>query len=314
MSRKLDKDEILKKLYYDVDEGFGSVRDLYEKANKVEAGFTLDYVSKWMKSQPNKQTRNYKNYNSYTAPFPKYEFQIDLMVMSSLLNDVGVDVKNQPKFGFVCIDIFSKKCHIVPMEINDTDTFFNAMLECFKVLGYPLSIYSDDEGALNSKKIQNYLKGEGIELVITKTHASQAERAIRTFKKMKSDRLRHNPSSTWVEMMKASLKKYNNSQVHSSTGMVPNKAHDLDNALEVRSNQILKEKHNRKYPNVTEGDYVKVYSKGKGNFVSKKESRSVWSERKYKVIRVGMDLLNNRYYKLDGLSKKYNRHEILLVN
>ena len=46
MSRKLDKDEILKKLYYDVDEGFGSVRDLYEKANKVEAGFTLDYVSK----------------------------------------------------------------------------------------------------------------------------------------------------------------------------------------------------------------------------------------------------------------------------
>ena len=275
MSRKLDKDEILKKLFHNVDEGFGSVRDLYEKANKVEAGFTLDYVSKWMKSQPNKQTRNYKNYNSYTAPFPKYEFQIDLMVMSSLLNDVGVDVKNQPKFGFVCIDIFSKKCHIVPMENNDIDTFFNAMLECFKVLGYPLSIYSDDEGALNSKKIQNYLKGEGIELIITKTHASQAERAICTFKKMISDRLRHNPSSTWVEMMKASLKKYNNSQVHSSTGMVPNKAHDLDNALEVRSNQILKEKHNRKYSNVTEGDYVKVYSKGKGNFVSKKESRSV---------------------------------------
>ena len=314
MSRKLDKDEILKKLFYNVDEGFGSVRDLYEKANKVEAGFTLDYVSKWMKSQPNKQTRNYKNYNSYTAPFPKYEFQIDLMVMSSLLNDVGVDVKNQPKFGFVCIDIFSKKCHIVPMENNDIDTFFNAMLECLKVLGYPLSIYSDDEGALNSKKIQNYLKGEGIELIITKTHASQAERAIRTFKKMISDRLRHNPSSTWVEMMKASLKKYNNSQVHSSTGMVPNKAHDLDNALEVRSNQILKEKHNRKYPNVTEGDYVKVYSKGKGNFVSKKESRSVWSERKYKVILVGKDLLNNKFYKLDGLSKKYNRHEILLVN
>ena len=314
MSRKLDKDEILKKLFYNVDEGFGSVRDSYEKANKVEAGFTLDYVSKWMKSQPNKQTRNYKNYNSYTAPFPKYEFQIDLMVMSSLLNDVGVDVKNQPKFGFVCIDIFSKKCHIVPMENNDIDTFFNAMLECFKVLGYPLSIYSDDEGALNSKKIQNYLKGEGIELIITKTHASQAERAIRTFKKMISDRLRHNPSSTWVEMMKASLKKYNNSQVHSSTGMVPNKAHDLDNALEVRSNQILKEKHNRKYPNVTEGDYVKVYSKGKGNFVSKKESRSVWSERKYKVILVGKDLLNNKYYKLDGLSKKYNRHEILLIN
>ena len=308
-----------------------------KKRIKLKQVFHLDYVSKWMKSQPNKQTRNYKNYNSYTAPFPKYEIQIDLMVMSSLLNDVGenqssrssrdvgenqssrssrdvgVDVKNQPKFGFVCIDIFSKKCHIVPMEINDIDTFFNAMLECFKVLGYPLSIYSDDEGALNSKKIQNCLKGEGIELIITKTHASQAERAIRTFKKMISDRLRHHKGS-WVEMMKVSLMKYNSSQIHSSTQTTPNKAHDLDNVLDVRANQILKEKHNRKYPNVTEGDSVKVYSKGKGTYTSRKESRSVWSERKYKVILVGKDLLNNKYYKLDGLSKKYNRHEILLVN
>ena len=58
MSRKLDKDEILRNLFYDVDEGFGSARDEYEKANKVEAGFTLDYDSKWLKSQPNKQTRN----------------------------------------------------------------------------------------------------------------------------------------------------------------------------------------------------------------------------------------------------------------
>ena len=133
MSRKLDKDEILKKIYYNIDEGFGSVRDLYEKANKVEAGFTLDYVSKWLKSQPNKQTRNYKNYNSYTAPFPKYEFQIDLMVMSSLLNDVGVDVKNQPKFGFVCIDIFSKKCHIVQWKIMILILF--SML-CWNVLKF----------------------------------------------------------------------------------------------------------------------------------------------------------------------------------
>ena len=65
---------------------------------------------------------------------------------------------------------------------------------------------------------------------------------------------------------------------------------------------------------MTEGDSVKVYSKGKGNYTSRKESRSVWSERKYKVILVGKDLLNNKYYKLDVLSKKYNRREILLVN
>ena len=123
-----------------------------------------------MKSQPNKQTRNYKNYNSYTAPYPKYEFQIDLMIMTSLLRNVKNEIKNQPTFGLVCIDIFSKKCHIVPMENNDTDDVYDAVMECFKVLGQPLSVYSDDEGALNSKKLQAYFKGEGIEHIITKTY------------------------------------------------------------------------------------------------------------------------------------------------
>ena len=114
----------MEKRYYDVEEGFGSVRDLYEKAREVDVGITLDMVSQWMKSQPNKQTRNYKNYNSYIAPYPKYEFQIDLMIMTSLLRDVKNEIKNQPTFGLVCIDIFSKKCHIVPMKSNDTDDVY----------------------------------------------------------------------------------------------------------------------------------------------------------------------------------------------
>ena len=67
-----------------MDEGFGSARDLYEKARKIDAGIIVDMVSKWMRAQPSKQTRNYKNYNSYTAAFPKSEFQIDLMDVSEM--------------------------------------------------------------------------------------------------------------------------------------------------------------------------------------------------------------------------------------
>ena len=58
---RLEKENVLEKIYNEVEEGFGSVRDLYEKAKKVDVGITLDMVSKWMRSQPNKQTRNYKN-------------------------------------------------------------------------------------------------------------------------------------------------------------------------------------------------------------------------------------------------------------
>ena len=54
---RLEKENVLGKIYCDVDEGFGSVRDLYEKARKVDVGITLDMVSAWMRAQPNKQTK-----------------------------------------------------------------------------------------------------------------------------------------------------------------------------------------------------------------------------------------------------------------
>ena len=102
---------------------------------------------------------------------------------------------------------------------------------------------------------------------------------IRTVKKMIGDRLRHYKTKTWVEVLKPSLNRYHN-QVHSSTKTTPNNAHNLDTVIQVRTNLILKEKHNRKYPNISEGDYVKIFDKGKGNYVSRKETRSQWSERK----------------------------------
>ena len=49
---------------------------------------------------------------------------------------------------------------------------------------------SDDEGALSSRKVQGFFKAEGITRVDSKTHANQAEGAIRTIKKMIADRHR----------------------------------------------------------------------------------------------------------------------------
>ena len=105
---RLEKGKVLERIYYDVEEGFGSVRDLYEKARKVDVGITFEMVPTWMRAQPNKQTRNYKNYNSYAAPFHKNEFQTDLMGVTSLLRDVGSEINCQLRYGLVCVDRFSK--------------------------------------------------------------------------------------------------------------------------------------------------------------------------------------------------------------
>ena len=47
---KLSKDEVLHKLYYDVETGFGSVNELYKQANKTEASFILKKVGDWLKN------------------------------------------------------------------------------------------------------------------------------------------------------------------------------------------------------------------------------------------------------------------------
>ena len=64
------------------------------------------------------------------------------------------------------INIFNKKCYIMLMENNDIDGIYDIVMEYFKVLGQLLLIYSKNEGALNSKKLQIYFKGEGIEYII----------------------------------------------------------------------------------------------------------------------------------------------------
>ena len=62
---KLSKDEVLHKLYYNVQTGFGSINELYKQANKTEASFALKEVGDWLKKQPSKQEKGYSKYNSF---------------------------------------------------------------------------------------------------------------------------------------------------------------------------------------------------------------------------------------------------------
>ena len=308
-----EQDEILEKIYYDLERGYGSVRNLYEEANKDGAGVSLNYVKDWVKKQTINQRRNYKKYNSYSAPYARAVYQLDIMDMVSLMKDTDTFKEGYKRYALLCIDIFSKKMHIVPMQNRDGETVFDAYMECFKVLGYPESIYTDDDGAFNYKKLQDWLKGEGINHVVTLTHANVAERAIRTIKKMIGDRALVTKGA-WTILLKPVLDKYNKTMKHSTTEMTPNEAHKDENVVNVKANSVLKEKYLRKYPKVDVGDKVRIFVKGKGNYSSRKESRNQWSEQTHTVQEIGRDLQLNKHYILEGKSKKYNRHEILLID
>ena len=318
MERRLSKNDIISNIYYDPAKGFGSVKDILKQAKEQDSTITTNDVKAWLKKQPNQQIKKHRGHNSYTAPFARFQYQIDIMDMVPLTRDVqkkpGKKVKivknDLPRYGLVVIDIFSKFANVVPMKFKNGASVLRGLKKSFKIMGFPMSIYSDDDGAFKSV-VKDFFDGEGINHIITLTHANVAERFIRTMKNAIHKRVRFNKGE-WPEQMEFALEQYNDT-VHSSTKEKPVEAHKDENHMDVRVNLTLREKNTRKYDNVNEGDKVKVFTKGRGNYTDRKEYLSKWSERAFTVSSIEYDSTGNKVFKLEGKTKPYLRHEIFKV-
>ena len=137
MAIRLTKDEIISNVYYNLDSGYGSIQATHKKAKEEDPTITLDDVKTFLKKQPNNQIKNYRGSNSYTAPFARYEYQIDIMRMTPLAKD-----KNVPQHALVVIDIFSKLADVIPMEERDGDHVLKALRASFKKMGHPMRVFN----------------------------------------------------------------------------------------------------------------------------------------------------------------------------
>jgi hypothetical protein len=54
--------------------------------------------------------------------------------------------KGEPKQALVVIDIFSKYADVIPIDELNSDNVLKALKEAFKKMGFPMSIYSDNDG------------------------------------------------------------------------------------------------------------------------------------------------------------------------
>ena len=173
----IPRDHIISNTYYDLESRYGSVQSTLKQARLKDPTITLEDVKNWMHQHPNKQGKPYRGQgNSYVAPFAGFEYQIDIMDMVSLSSGQHT---NQPRYALVVIDIFSRSGEALPLHNKDSISAYNALLIFSWKMGYPMSIYSDDDGALKAK-VKTFFDGEGINHIITSTHANVAERWIRT--------------------------------------------------------------------------------------------------------------------------------------
>ena len=162
----------------------------------------------------------------------------------------------------IVIDAFSRYAYIHPMENKNSEDVLKALKEAFKVMGEPIEIFSDEDTAFLSvvKKVFRWFRYSAknnknpcqIVQKTTRTHANIVERLIRTIKNGVADRIRFTKGN-WTDLYKPTLKKYNNT-IHSSTGAKPVEAHKDENRVNVKVNLTPKQKHFRKYPQLTVGE------------------------------------------------------------
>ena len=119
------KNKLLNKLYFD-QAGFSSIQNLYKEAKLKDPSITLAFVKEWHNNNVGKS--RYKGTNSFVAPYPYYEYQVDLFFMT--------DLENQKfKIGFICIDIFTRFCVVVPIKSKQEADVAQGLIEALHKMG-----------------------------------------------------------------------------------------------------------------------------------------------------------------------------------
>ena len=78
------KEDTIKKVYENKVTGYGSVRDTYVQANKINPGIRYIDVKEYLDKQQHRQTQfQYKKCNSFVSPRPLFEIEVDLIDLTS---------------------------------------------------------------------------------------------------------------------------------------------------------------------------------------------------------------------------------------
>jgi len=304
------KNQIIKSVYY---ENFGSKAKTLEEAKKLHpnAGIKKDDVDEWFRTNgvvlPKK---NLRGFNSFVAQEPLHVFEIDLFHYKYGQEDDNFEKeKKKPEpNAILCIDAFSKQVIVLALKSKTADSWRESFDIFIKKLGKPKMIMTDPDASITSNTLDWWFKKEDIKHVLTRSHATMAERAIRTFK-MEMDRRIEVEVKPWTAYLETVLNVINKKNVHRTTGFTPDEAVKPENEFEVRNNLILHSRRDRKYPEIKVGDIVRAFRKRKPG---EKERHGFWKEGTTKVTRI-TESHGQKFYKVEGEGREFIRGELLFV-
>ena len=305
----VNKNDVIKNIYFDRS-GFGSVATTFKDAKAKEPSITLNDVKKFFKNNVEVKKKQ-RGINSFVAPYNNHTYQVDIFFMGK------TDFENTQKFraGLVLIDVLSKYAVVVPIKSKEAPDVIAGTMEALnKMKEKPQLIYTDDERAIAGDEFKQFIEGEGIELYRTRNHPAFAERFIRTFKdklfkRVEADEKKGKENIQWIDYIFEIMLTYNNKDIHSATGMTPNKARNKDNEFRARLNILMKARKEKMYPEIKVGDKVKIIRK---KAITEKERTSNFLQGEYTVEEITQSL-GQTYFKMADYPRKLMRHELLNI-
>ena len=305
----VNKNDVIKNLYFDRS-GFGSVATTFKDAKAKEPSITLNDVKEFFKNNVEVKKKQ-RGINSFVAPYNNHTYQVDIFFMGK------TDFENTQKFraGLVLIDVLSKYAVVVPIKSKEAPDVIAGTMEALnKMKEKPQLIYTDDERAIAGDEFKQFIEGEGIELYRTRNHPAFAERFIRTFKdklfkRVEADEKKGKENIQWIDYIFEIMLTYNNKDIHSATGMTPNKARNKDNEFRARLNILMKARKEKMYPEIKVGDKVKIIRK---KAITEKERTSNFLQGEYTVEEITQSL-GQTYFKMADYPRKLMRHELLNI-
>jgi len=297
-----EAEKLIGKVFYNSRTGYGSVEETYKN---VDPSISRTDVREFMmKQEIRQQKKPAKNkINSFVAQLPRQEFQVDLL-------DMGNSVKPF-RYGFVCIDIFTKKGVCIPIRTKTPEVTTKALKETFREIGYPASTMCDDGTEFKGEFAEECRENE-INIVLSITGGRFVERFIRTLKYALHQRTR-SLLKTWDKYVYDVVDKYNET-VHSSTHETPDHVaeneYDFKLVRHVFDNQMSHAKFPTKHPELNVGDHVKIRIKQKSFY---KETFDSWTKEVYTITSIDEKTPQGTVYHLEGYRRPLLRFELKKV-
>ena len=284
--------ELLKDLYYNPKIGFIGPEKLYQKAKPLNPNITMKDVQNFLNAQEvyqlTQQPKPPKEYSSITAPYIRYNYQIDLMVYDRY-------TFHNYKYILVVIDVYSRYVQARPLTTRQFPVIMKNLEEIFSDMGIPENINCDLE--FNTHQFEDYCKKHKITVWFSDPNEINKNAIVERFNRTLANMIQKWRISTkhydWYSVLPDLIDNYNNT-IHGTTKNTPAAIWN-EKAVNEQEYNFVESKFNI-------GDKVRI--KIEKSIFSKGDAIS-YSKEVYTIIKK----IGNRF-QLSGLTKLFKDYEL----